>query len=436
MKGKKVYIVGIGGIGNSALAQLFKHEGASVSGSDRVESPTTKMLEAAGIKVCLGHNPTQIAEDTDALVYSDAIVEGSDGYAERLHARELGIPELSYFEALGKMSEGKKVMAVAGTNGKTTTTAMLGKILVDAGEDPTIVVGSIAADFHSNFRPGSSDLFVVEADEFKRHFLSLRPHTLVITNIELDHTDYYKNLDDVISAFNTFARVVDAAGDIVTDSKSEPVSRALQGVEARVVDYTKEDVPELLLPGEFNRDNARAAKAAVHALAPHIKDEVIDASLSSFRGTWRRFEYKGLLPQGAQLYDDYAHHPTAIEKTVAAAREKFASNSDAKIEAKKIVIFFHPHLYSRTRDLFDDFARALATADEVFILPVYAAREVHDPSVSNAALAKAVNDNGGNAAPIETFEAVTLKLQELGSDVVAFTMGAGDVYRAGEDALK
>ena len=424
MKGKKVYIVGIGGIGNSALAQHFKHEGAEVLGSDRSEQPTTKMLEAAGITVLIGHRAAHVPEDASMLVYSVAIPTDNP---ERVRARELGIPELTYFEALGKASKGKRVIAVAGTHGKTTTTAMIGKILVDAGEDPTIVVGSIAADFHSNYRAGASNLFVVEACEYKRDFLTLFPHVLVITNIEFDHTDYYKNLDDVISAFHTFAEAVEPDGDIVINPHSESVAKAVRGVSNSMHDYTKEEVPELLLPGEFNRDNARAAKAAVHRIAPHVANSVIDESLATFRGTWRRFEYKGLLPGGAMLYDDYAHHPTAIEKTIVATKEKFPN--------KKVVIFFHPHLYSRTRDLFDDFACSLALADEAYILPVFAAREPHDASVSNEALANAVNKNDGHAQAISGMEETIEKLKGLGDDTIAFTMGAGDVYKAGEAAL-
>ncbi len=439
MKGKKIYIVGIGGIGLSALAQLFLHEGASVSGSDRSESPTTAMLRAAGVTVHIGHNATQVPEEASMIVYTDAIIEGSEGYAERVQGRELGIPELSYFEALGAFASGKapfnfqnetpkKVIAISGTNGKTTTTAMLAKILIDAGEDPTVVVGSIAADMKSNFRAGKSNLFVVEACEYKRHFLTFNPHLLVITNIELDHTDYFKDEEDFIRAFKEVVANVDDGGDIVTNPHSINVAKAIADTSKNIVDYTKEDVPELLQPGEFNRENARAAKAAVHALAPHIKDSVIDESLKTFRGTWRRFEYKGILPHGAMLYDDYAHHPSAIEKTLITAREKFPN--------KKIAVFFHPHLYSRTRDLFDEFARTLALADEAYVLPVFAAREAFDMSVSNEALANEINKKRGKAQAIEGMVATTQKLRTLDAGVIAFTMGAGDVYKAGEEALK
>ena len=425
MKGKKIYIVGIGGIGLSALAQLFQHEGAEVLGSDRAEQPTTNMLTEKGIGVFIGHDATHVPEEASMLVYSDAIPSESP---ERVRGRELGIPELNYFEALGQMAQGKKVVAISGTNGKTTTTAMLGKILVDAGVDPTVVVGSIVSEWKSNFKAGKSDLFIVEACEYRRHFLSFHPNTLVITNIEFDHTDYFKDLADVVHAFTESAEGVEEGGVIITNTRLPNVSRALSEIATKVVDYSRELVPELLLPGEFNEENAKAAKAAAKAIAPQLTDSAIDESLAAFAGTWRRFESKGMLPGGALLYDDYAHHPTAITKTITAAKEKFAD--------KKVVVFFHPHLYSRTRDLFDDFATALALADEAYILPVYAAREEHDPSVSNEALAAAVNIKGGNATAVTGMEETTEKLKELGEDVVAFTMGAGDVYRAGEVALK
>lgn len=398
-------MVGIGGIGMSALAQLYTAAGATVWGSDREESPTTHMLREKGIEVYIGHFAAQVPEDTQLLVYSDAV--GADN-PERAQATKLNIEQKSYFEALGDVAKGTRTVAISGTNGKTTTTAMLGRMLIEAGLNPTVVVGSIVTEWNSNFREGKSDLLVVEACEYRNHFFVFNPEILVITNIELDHTDFFKSFDEVKAAFDearTHARtVIDAAG------------------------YAKIPVPELLMPGEFNKENARAAKAAAKQLAPHIADEVWDRSLASFKGTWRRFEYKGVLPKGALLYDDYAHHPTAIAKTIAAAREKFAG--------KKIVVAFHPHLYSRTRDLFDDFARALATADEAFILPVYAAREEFDSNVSNEALAEAVNKKGGHAAPLSDFEALEKKLTELDENTVAFTMGAGDIYKAGEQALK
>jgi UDP-N-acetylmuramate--alanine ligase len=402
---KKIYMVGIGGIGMSALAQWYAWQGAQVLGSDREESPTTRMLVQKGIVVYIGQHASQVPADAELVVYSDAVPMENP---ERTRAAELHISQLNYFEALGKMAEDKRVVAVAGTHGKTTTTAMLGKILIDADCDPTVVVGSIVEEWGSNFRAGKSNLFVVEACEYRKHFLVFHPEVLVITNIEWDHTDYFKTPEEFTSAFD------------------EVQSQAKQVIDKEK--YGKEIIPVLLVPGEFNKDNARAAKAAARAIAPTIAETNIDASLSAYKGTWRRFEHKGTVPGGAELYDDYAHHPTAVAKTIAAARDMFP--------AKKIVVFFHPHLYSRTRDLFDEFAQALATADDAYILPVYAAREAFDGSVSNEALAEAINKKGGHAGAVATMEETAKKLAELGPDTVAFTMGAGDVYKAGEAALK
>ncbi len=409
---QRVYMVGIGGIGMSALAQLFLHQGARVSGSDRSESPTTEMLKNRGIKVLIGQSASHVPEDAQVLIYSDAVPHEHE---ERVRGRELGMPELSYFEALGAVAKDKRVVAISGTHGKTTTTAMLAKILIDAGCDPTVIVGSIVPEWGSNFRAPSNSsgqaaggLFVVEACEYRKHFLVFNPEVLVITNIEWDHTDFFKTPEEFTAAFDEAKK----QANLVIDASN----------------YSKESVPELLVPGEFNKDNARAAKAAARVIAPQISEAVIDASLSSYKGTWRRFEYKGKTASGADLYDDYAHHPTEIAKTLEAAREKFPN--------KKLVVFFHPHLYSRTRDLFDDFVSALAAADYAYILPVFAAREPFDPSVSNEALAEAINKKGGNAAAVANMEETAKKLAELGPDTVAFTMGAGDVYKAGEMALK
>jgi UDP-N-acetylmuramate--alanine ligase len=404
MEIKKIHMVGIGGVGMSALAQLFVHEGCVVSGSDRSVSPTTEMLEGKGIPVSIGQSAEQVPGDATLLVYSDAVPADNP---ERARAAELGIAQQSYFEALGDYAKSKRTVAVAGTHGKTTTTAMLGRMLVAAGLDPTVVVGSIVTEWGSNFRAGKSDLLVVEACEYRNHFLAFAPEILIITNVELDHTDFFKSLAEVYAAFDEARR------------NTKLVIEAGQ--------YGEEQVPELLVPGEFNKENARAAKAAAKAIAPHIDESVWDASLASFAGTWRRFEYKGMLPGGAMLYDDYAHHPTEIARTITAAKEKFPD--------KRIAVFFHPHLYSRTRDLFDGFASALAKADQAYILPVFAAREPHDPSISHERLAEAVQALGGDAEPIVDFAVVEQVLRTLPGDTVAFTMGAGDVYKAGEAAL-
>ncbi len=428
---RTIYMTGIGGIGMSALAQLLAHQGRSVAGSDRDESPTTEMLQRKGIRVDIGQKAENIAEDIELLIYSDAIPSDNP---ERLHAREKGIPEMSYFEALGAISKDARTVAVAGTHGKTTTTGMLAKILQAAGEEPTAIVGSIVRDFESNFLASPAEafgeggtekpLFVVEACEYRDHLLKLTPEILVITNIELDHTDYFPDLEALLITFQTAVHKVSRNGFIVCDPAGPNVARVLAGASARIVDYTEEAVPELGLIGEFNRQNARAAAAAARAVFPEIMQETIDNALAGFKGSWRRFEFRGETPLGALVYDDYAHHPTAIEKTIEAAKEKFPY--------KKIVVAFHPHLYSRTKSFQKEFARTLALADSSIIAPIYAAREAHDPSVSNQILAEEIHALGGKSLALDSFDEIRDELLKCDADTLIITMGAGDIYKVAE----
>lgn len=452
MNANIVYMTGIGGIGMSALAQLLKHQGKEVSGSDREESPTVALLAEKGIPVAIGHDTCNLPADCELLIYSDAVPKSN---AERSRAKEMGIPEMSYFEALGEISNGTRTIAVAGTHGKTTTTGMLAAILQRAGKEPTAIVGSIVRDFPgraggSNFlagrrhaeagsglaEAGSDDLFVVEACEYRDHLLKLSPEILVITNIELDHTDYFPDLAALKETFRTAAERVPASGFLVTNPNDPIIADvirdvSLAGQAARIIDFTHETVPELALIGEFNRANARAAASAARAAFPDIAQGAIDDALAHFRGSWRRFEYKGETPQGALVYDDYAHHPTAIGKTIEAAREKFPD--------KKIIVAFHPHLYSRTKSFLQEFAAALASADESIIAPIYAAREAHDPSVSNHVLAQKINEVGGHAIALDSFDAIRDTLLYFPDTwnltpgtCLIITMGAGDIYKVAE----
>jgi len=416
---KHIYMVGIGGIGMSALAQLLAHEGKSVSGTDREDSPVVEMLSRKGIEVTIGVGG--MPEGTGLLIYSDAVPTSND---IRAQARASGIPELSYFEALGEISKGKRTVAVAGTHGKTTTTGMLAKILSDAGKEPTAIVGSIVRDFGSNFLAGGDDLFVVEACEYRDHVLKLSPEILVITNIELDHTDYFPDLKAVQETFRKAAEKVPAHGVIVANLEDAHVAPVLKNISARVFDYKRMAIGSLQLIGEFNRDNGRAALAAAHLAFPELSLEAGVHSLSQFKGSWRRFEYKGETPAGAIVYDDYAHHPTAIAKTVRAAREKFPE--------KKIVVAFHPHLYSRTKSLLHEFAASLAQADQTIVAPIYAAREEVDPNISNHVLAREAADLGGDAIALDSFDEIRDELLKFDSSHLIITMGAGDIYKVAE----
>jgi len=426
MEYKKTYFIGIGGIGMSALAQLMADHGTAVSGSDREASPVTELLESKGISVTIGQKAENVPSDADVIVYSEAVWEDNP---ERARAKELNLRQISYFEALGEVSYKKKTIAVAGTHGKTTTTGMTAKILADGGASPTAVVGSIVKDFGSNYLHGDSDLFVVEACEYKRDFLTLSPFVLVITNIEWDHTDYYSDLDDFRSAFAQLAKKVPAEGAIVTNPNDPVIAPMLAGLSPRIIDYTKEPAYDLRLPGEFNKDNARAAAAAARVVAPDITDDSIATSLSHFHGTWRRFEHKGKTKSGAEVYDDYAHHPTSVAKTLAELRRKLVPGS-------KLFVAFHPHLYSRTRDLLPEFATAFKDADEVIIAPIYPAREPDDGVTSNKLLAEKISETGTHAH-FGTFEEIEHILStEPGPSDLIVTMGAGDIYKVADRLVK
>jgi UDP-N-acetylmuramate--alanine ligase len=424
MQIKKAYFVGIGGIGMSALAQYLAGQGAAVSGSDRSASPTTELLESEGISVFLVQKAENVPGDADTVIYSEAVPRDNP---ERARARELGIREISYFEALGEATRGKKVVAISGTHGKTTTTGMVAKILADAGAKPYAIVGSIVKDFGSNYLKGDSDIFVVEACEYKGSFLSLSPHILVITNIEWDHTDFYPTLASVQDSFRQMVEKVPEAGAIVTNVTHKNISPILAGAKWKIVDYTTEPAYEVKMLGAFNVMNARAAAAAARAVLPSISDESIRNSLRGFHGTWRRFEYKGKTVNGADVYDDYAHHPTAVKLTLEALRAKTSG---------KIIVAFHPHLYSRTRDLLDEFSTAFAGADEVIIAPIYAAREVDDGTISNKILAERISTTGTPARALNSFDEIKTTLEQAGQGDTVVTMGAGDIYKVADELVK
>ena len=441
---KKAYFIGIGGIGMSALAQYFKDHGAAVTGSDREASPVTELLEKKGIVVAIGQKAENVPADAGMVVYSDSVPEDNP---ERVRAKELGIPELSYFKMLGQVSLGKRTVAVAGTHGKTTTTGMLAAILRDAGASPTAVVGSLVKDFGSNYLPGDSDLFVVEACEYKDHLLELSPEILVVNNIEWDHTDYFPSLEALQETFRKAISRVPEHGAIVTNPNDKNIAPLLSSTKAKVIDYTKEPAYALRMPGEFNQMNARAAAAAARAVIEHVQHRVLDMldksdlskSLASFHGTWRRFEYKGTTKNGADVYDDYAHHPTAIRVTLEALRKagqetpRSEESPGRKVSPYgKIFVAFHPHLYSRTKDLLDEFAVAFSDADKVLIAPIYAAREVDDGSISSEILAERIRATGTEAVAVDSFGAIEQALGEAGPGDAIMTMGAGDIYKVAD----
>jgi UDP-N-acetylmuramate--alanine ligase len=420
---KKAHFVGIGGIGMSALAQMLKQDGVEVTGSDRETSPVTEMLEREGIHFLIPQQAENVPSDAEIIVYSDAVPADNP---ERARASELGIAQKSYFQMLGEVSAGKRTVAVAGTHGKTTTTGMLARILKEAGVSPTAIIGSIVKDFDSNYLAGNSDLFIVEACEYRDHLLELSPAVLVINNLEWDHTDYFPSFEALQETFRKAIEKVPADGTIVTDPKNPTIASLLAHARAKIIDYTQEPTFELRLMGEFNQMNARAAAAAARAVVSGISDEVIKKALTDFHGTWRRMEYKGKNKNGAEVYDDYAHHPTAAQVTLKALREKTKG---------QIVVAFHPHLYSRTRDLLNEFATAFSHADQVLIAPIYAAREVDDGSISSEILAERICTTGTEARALSMDEIKT-ELEKIPAGDTIITMGAGDIYKVADELVK
>ena len=423
---KKVHFIGIGGIGVSAVARMMMHDGKEVTGSDRADSELIHALREAGARIGIGHAAEHLEAGTDLVVYSVAIPKDNP---ELIKATELGMALLTYPQFLGELSKGKFTIAVSGTHGKTTTTAMIAQIMMDAGLDPTVIVGSLLQGSKTNFIAGKSKYLLIEACEYQRSFLNYHPNILVITNIDNDHLDYYKDLADIQSAFREIAERVPQEGVIVADKNTATVAPVLTKVEAQVVNYSLYSALPLQLkvPGIHNHKNAAAAFAV--ALALGIKPEVATAALEKFAGTWRRFEYKGETANGAMVYDDYGHHPTEIKATLQGMRELYPRN--------RLIVVFQPHLYSRTKQLLDDFAGAFDVADEIVLAPIYAAREPADPTISSQMLADkiAARDQFVKAMPdLESISNYLAKSAKKGD--IIMTSGAGDIYKVAETVVK
>jgi len=412
-------MIGIGGIGMSGLARLFLHEKKRVSGSDIQESPNTQKLSEEGALLTYVQNGDAVRgsdQAIDLVVYTEAV---SSDNAELLAAKAQGIPTMNYFEALGMVANEYYLIAVSGTHGKTTTTAMLIDILEEASMDPTAIVGSLRSKTGSNFRAGKSKYFIVEACEYRRDFMSLKPDVLIITNIEHEHVDYYPNLASVQAAFKEFALRVPEDGAVIANVTDPNVAPVFEGLQCAIIDYRQAlDLSiSLRLPGLHNRFNAAAAASAGRFLG--IEQKAINEALENFAGTWRRFEYKGEC-NNAPVYDDYAHHPTEIAASISGARELYPD--------KKLTAIFQPHTFSRTSELFDDFARELSKADRVILVPVYAARKEEGYTRTSEDLAAAIKELGREAVHFQTLEAAALEVEEtVSKDDVVLVMGAGNI---------
>jgi len=447
-----VHFIGIGGISMSGLAEILLKEGFTISGSDKQKTTLTERLEKLGATIFYGQKAANIIDGIDAVVYTAAVHEDNEEYKTAL---EKGLPMLSRAELLGQlMINYGTPIAVSGTHGKTTTTSMLSQILLTGGMDPTISVGGILKSINSNIRVGNSDIFVTEACEYTNSFLHFFPKISIILNIDADHLDFFKNIDEIRHSFREFAKLLPADGCLVINGEIERVDEITKALPCKVItyglsnsmnygavnllqdkmgavsfDFTKDGVfvkrLSLSVNGEHNVSNALAALAVADQL--HVPIESCAKGLQEFTGAKRRFEYKGEL-NGITIIDDYAHHPTEITASLKAAKH---------YPHKEVWCVFQPHTYTRTKALFSEFVEALSLTDHVILADIYAAREKNTLGISSEDLAHALKEKGcdvyyiGNFKDIENFCLENCKKGDL-----LITMGAGDVVNIGETLLR
>lgn len=450
---KKVHLIGVGGIGVSAIARLLLSQGKNVSGSDLVKSEIAESLIKNGLIFYAGHKISNIPVDAELIVYSPAVLESNP---ERIKAKKLNILQLSYPEFLGLLSKDKFTITVSGTDGKSTTTALCGLIFAEAGIDPTVIVGSKVKKFDENLRIGHSPYLILEGCEYRANMLNLSPQIIVLTNIVADHLDYYKNLNNIVKAFQRYALNLPEEGELILNADDKNCVLVGRSAKCKVATYGIDKKAELMarkitvkntqqffelvyngemlgifslaVPGKFNIYNALAAVRL--ALAFEIPIEIIRKTLVDFGGIWRRFENVGQTKNGAIIISDYAHTPEAVSGTLKAAKEFYPT--------KKIIAVFQPHHRHRTKVLFDKFVKSFSSADVVILAEIYdvAGREKsQDKNISSMDLAKAMGRED-KKKEIHFAENLgeTAKLVQRISDknCLILLMGAGDIYQVVE----
>jgi len=425
----KVHFIGIGGIGVSALARYYLENGYKVSGSDLVASEITNGLKKLGTKIIIGkHKAKNLTEDADLVIYSPAVQKSN---SELLKAKSYKLNAKSYPEALGELTKRHFTIAISGTHGKSTTTAMIGLLLVKAGFDPTVIIGTKLKEFgDSNCRVGKSQYLVIEADEHMASFLNYWPKIIVLTNIERDHLDYYKNLKNILKTFKKYIGHLPKNGCLAANRDDKNVQQLTKSKKQETTYYSLKQ-PEakklkkiLKVPGEHNIYNALAALTTARILK--IPDRISFKALSEYKGAWRRFEIKRITWEKKQitLISDYGHHPTKVRVTLKAAREKYPK--------QKIWCVYQPHQYQRTYYLFNDFVKVLSRApvDKLIITDVYdvAGREEKKikEKVNSKKMVKAINKSRVMYLPNEKI--LEYLKQNLKGREVVIIMGAGDIY--------
>ena len=446
-----IHFIGIGGISMSGLAEILLGEDFPVSGSDAKESDLTRQLEERGAKIYIGQRASNITDNVELVVYTAAIHPDNPEYA---CAKERNLPMLTRAELLGQIMKNYQLpIAVSGTHGKTTTTSMISHILLEADTDPTISVGGILPAIHGNIRVGQSETFITEACEYTNSFLSFFPKISIILNIDADHLDFFKDLEDIRNSFRRFAALLPTDGTLIINQDIPNVEEITQGLDCEILTYSLKEKADyhaeniefdefahasfdcikgeenlgrftLSVPGMHNVSNALSAIALGVKIG--IDLPAIQKGLLHFSGTDRRFQYKGKVA-GVTVIDDYAHHPTEIQATLKTAKN---------YPHKTTWCVFQPHTYTRTKALMQEFAQALSLADKVILADIYAARETDTLGISSANLRDLLLEKGVDAYYFPTFDEIEAFLLEncIHGDVL-ITMGAGDVYKIGENLL-
>lgn len=448
---QSVYFIGIGGISMSGLAEILLSKGFQVSGTDIKESKETQHLRSIGIKVNIGHRAENITDDIQLVIYTAAIKQDN---TELIAAKQKNITIIDRAKLLGMiMQQYPYSVAVSGTHGKTTTTGMISDILLFANTDPTITVGGILPTIQSNTKIGGNSYFIAEACEYFDSFLQFYPFIGVILNIEADHLDYFKNLENIRASFHKFAQNIAPNGTLIINNtipqlqqitqnlccnvetvglegnanwKAQNITHEPDGKNSFDVFYNNVCLGRvhLHIPGDHNITNALSAFAVAYTLS--LSTEDIIKGLEKFHGTQRRFQKKGE-KNGVIVIDDYAHHPTEIKATLSAAK---------KIHHNTTYCVFQPHTYSRTKALFHSFATAFTDADVIIIADIYAAREKDNGTINAQQLAEEIARHGKNALYCGNFEQITSYLNaHCKKGDLLLTVGAGDIYRVGEAFL-
>ena len=441
---KHIHFVGIGGIGMSGIAELLLNLGFDISGSDISNNENVERLKILGVIIFHGHNPENI-KGCDVLVYSSAV---SLNNSEIIRAKQMGLPVIKRAEMLGELINLKETsIAISGTHGKTTTSSMIGSMLTYAGKEPTLVVGGLVQNLNSNSKLGEGQIIVVEADEFDRSFLSLKPTIAIVNNIELEHTDCYKDLNDLENSFLQFCQSIPFYGSVLVNIDSFSIKNILHKIERPVTTYgmsrdaafrakelefkenkstyslfrAEENLGKIHLnvPGEHNIMNSLGAVALGFELG--LSFNSIKNGLLDYKGVRRRFDIKGS-HNDVMVVDDYAHHPTEVSTTIEAAKKGWN---------RKLIVVFQPHLYTRTKEFYKEFAKSLEKADFIIITSIYPSREKPIPGITSKLISNNIDKTKKDVLfnVNEVDQAITILNEIAKPGSMILTLGAGDIWR-------